>query len=316
MPTVDELARDVLASINTDENALAAAKWIDNRYREMVSKVKFRHLRKVGELSLPAIIETGTIDATRDSDDIAGTSTAFQTAMGAGAQEHYYFRTRTAWYQIESVTDESNIILISNFAEDDVADGAYKIAKRTHPLPATVRWVGDFYHTRLRRGLQSLSLDELNIISPGRSLIGNIPQYAAQVGLDSTGAYLLYEIYPPPDESEILHYIYWTLPGTLAINSTIPPVIDPYVLKEGVLIDLYRLEKSKEIRKGNIEQAAFWRNEEKAQLVIWERAIKDAIRTSRGADDITVILDWFRSRAESTGEQRTARDYILDNWSR
>ncbi len=316
MPTVDELAREVIASIDTDENAIAAAKFIDNRYKEMVSKVKFRHLRQVGELYLPGIFATGTVSATRGSDAVTGVASQFQTDLGAGAQEHYYFRASTAWYKIETVTNELALTLVSNFAEDDVSGGSYKIAKRTHPLPATVRWVGDFYHTRLRRSLVNVSLDELNHFSPGRSLTGNIPQYVAQVGLNAAGTMLIYEVYPPPEESELLHYIYWTLPTALSIGSTIPPVIDAYTLKEGVLIDLYRLEKSKAIRKGNIEQAAIWRNDEMTQMGKWEKAIKDAIRTSRGSDDMTVILDWFKSRAETTGEQRTARDYIIDNWSR
>jgi hypothetical protein len=92
-------------------------------------------------------------------------------------------------------------------------------------------------------------------------------------------------------------------------------VIDPYTLKEGIFIDLYRYEKARSLRKGNIEQAALWRNEEKTQMTIWKRIIDDAIRTSRGSDDLTIILDWFGSVARF-GDQRTARDYIYDNWSR
>ena len=88
MPTVDELARDVIASIATDANALAAAKWIDNRYKEMMSRVRFRHLRQVGELSVPGIYDTGTIAATRGSTAITGTATQFQTDIGLGAQQY------------------------------------------------------------------------------------------------------------------------------------------------------------------------------------------------------------------------------------
>ena len=316
MATVDEVVRDALAAINTDAGAIYAAKCVDNRYKEMVARVKFRHLRQIGELSIPAVITTGTVSISRGSTTVTGSSTTFQTEVGSGSQEYYYFRTRTAWYKIASITNETALELDSIFAEDDVSAGSYYIVKRYHPLASNARWMGDFVHTRLRKVLDERGHDQIDMIAPGRALVGNIPHYVAQVGVDSNN-YLMVEVYPPPEESEIIHYVYWQLPTALTISSTIPAVIDPYTLKEGVLIDLYRYEKAKSIRAGNIDQAGFWRNEEKAQGTIWERRIKDAIRTSRGADDITFILKSFAdSYGYRTRDQRTARDYVYDNWSR
>ena len=314
MATVDELARDVIASIATDANAIAAAKWIDNRYKEMVARVKFRHLRQVGELYIPGVFDTGTLAATRGSTAITGDSTQFETDISSGDQEYYYIRAASAWYEVASIESDTALTLASNFAEDDETEASYDLVKRYHSLGSTARWVGDFYFTRLRRTLADISLNELNILFPGRTLAGHIPSHVAQIGVDSDG-YLMYEVYPPPVDSELINYIYWTLPTTLAITSTIPPVIDPYTLKEGVLIDLYRYEKSVALRKGNVEQAAVWRNDEKAQGVIWDKAMKEAIRTSRGSDDITLILEMFRGVPFGQGEQRTARDYVYDNWN-
>ena len=316
MATVDELARDVIASIATDANAIAAARWIDNRYKEMVARVKFRHLRQVGELYIPGVFDTGTLSVTRGSTAITGDSTQFDTDVTvAGGVEYCVIRPSSAWYKITSVGSETAITLTSNFAEDDISDGSYKLVKRYHPLDSNARWVGDFYFTRLRRTLADISLNELDILFPGRTLAGHIPSHVAQVGVDSNN-YLMYEIYPPPVNSELINYIYWNLPTALTISSTIPPVIDSYMLKEGVLIDLYRYEKAAAIRKGNIEQAAIWRNDEKAQATIWDKVMKDAIRTSRGSDDITLILEMFRGVPFGRGEQRTAREYVYDNWSR
>ena len=53
-----------------------------------------------------------------------------------------------------------------------------------------------------------------------------------------------------------------------------------------------------------------------AQMTKWEKAIKDAQRTQRGSDDVTLILQMFRGVPIGRGEQRTARDYVYDNWSR
>jgi hypothetical protein len=148
---------------------------------------------------------------------------------------------------------------------------------------------------------------------PGRTLVGNIPTHVAQVGTDSSNN-LIYEIYPPPEESEIIHYIYWNLPSTLTANSTIPAVIDPYTLKEGVLIDLYRYEKAAARRNLQIEAANSWSNDEARQRTIWKKVIKDAIRTSRGSDDITFILTMFRTSQGRRRDQRTAHDYVFDNY--
>ena len=83
------------------------------------------------------------------------------------------------------------------------------------------------------------------------------------------------------------------------------------------MIDLYRFEKAAALRKGNIEQATVWRNEEKSQFTIWEKCIRDAIRTSRGADDLTIILEMYPGASSGHFfDQRTAREYIYDNWSR
>ncbi len=314
MTTLLEWARDVLASFDTDAEAVAVAKWGDNRYREMVSRVKFRHLRKVGELSLPGIYDTGTVTLTRGSTAVAGSSTQFQTDIGSGTQEYYFFHALVAWYKIASVTNETTAVLESAFAEDDVSGGAYKIAKRYHALASDARWIGDFYFTRLRKRLGTPPLDGLGIHSPGRTLAGNIPQYVSEVGVDSNG-YRMVEVYPPPVNSELLHYIYWAIPTTLTLSSTIPTVIEPHTLKEGVLIDLYRHEMVKQLRLGNVEAAVVFRNEQRTQMGTWEKAIKEAIRTSRGADDMTLILEMFPMHVRDT-EQRTARDYVFDNWSR
>ena len=56
--------------------------------------------------------------------------------------------------------------------------------------------------------------------------------------------YIEVEIYPPSDESEITHYVYWDLPSALTISSTIPAQIDAYVLKYLTLRNLtYQLRE-------------------------------------------------------------------------
>ena len=133
--------------------------------------------------------------------------------------------------------------------------------------------------------------------------------FVCQVGTDTNGT-IIVEIYPYPKESEIFHYVYWSLPSTLAITDTIPPQIDGYVLKEGVLVDAYRYKMAEAADKGDATTAQFWRNEMHAQRTVWNNVINDAIRADQGADDVTLILDTMGGPYVSS-DIRTARDHWL-----
>lgn len=319
MATVDEIARDIVASLATDAGAVIAAKWIDNRYKELVSRVRFRHLRNVGELLLPAVVDDGAVTATRGSVTVtpdADAKTALLTSPGTGDQEYWYIRISSAWHRIESIAATTAIITLATaFAEADVDESPYVVVKRYHPLATTARWLGDCMFTRLRLPLSVLPLETLDVLAPGRTLAGNYPRIVSQIGTDSNG-YVMVEVYPPPQDSEIIHYVHWVLPTALTLSSTIPPQIDSQVLKEGATIDLMRYEMAKSIRLGNVEAAALWRNESRTQETRWEKFVRAAIRADKGVDDITMILTMFGSQRYDGYEQRTARDIVLDRWSR
>jgi hypothetical protein len=314
MATVEEIARDLLGSLATSAGAPLAAKWIDNRYQELVAKVKFKHLREIGELSVPAVVDSGTASATRGSTTVTGSGTSWTTDIGSGAQEYWYIKVGSAWYKIASVGGDTSITLATAYAEDDASDNSYAAVKRHLPLDSNARWIGDFVHTRLRNKLDGpLSYEEMNRRYPGRKLTGSYPEAVALVGTDSNNT-LMVEVYPPPDKSEIIHYVFWNLPTALSFGSTIPPQIDPHILREGALIDLYRYEMAQALRLGRVDTAGFWRNESRTQMTKWERYIQDAKRADRGADDASFILERV-GRKMWVDEQRTARDIVLDRWT-
>jgi hypothetical protein len=315
MTTVAEAVKDIqsLAPKEAFQPA-AVAKWLNNRYVELVARVRFRHLRNLGELSLPAVLSTGTASATRGSTSVTGTDTTWQTDIGAGTQTQYYFRTLTSWYKIASIDGETSLTLASEFAESNVSGGAYEIVKRFHSLASSARWIQTVVFPRLRYKLIGPITDyEFDSLFPGRLLAGNHPQAFRHAGVDSDG-YIQVEVYPPPATTELLGYTYYSIPTALALGTTIPPQIDAYVLKEGALIDLYRALKIIQIEKGNIDAAAVYSNSEAKQITYWEKKIREATHTQRGADDITFILENFGG-ARRTGEIRTARDQIFANWS-
>lgn len=316
---VIQVVQDLLASVNSEANTLIALKWLNNRYQELVSRVKFRHLREIGELSIPAVVDSGTISVTKGSITVTPDATAqaaWLTSPGVASHNDWYFRASQTWYRIASVNaGGATITLDSAFAETSITAGSYKIVKRYHTVNSSARWFGDFVLSRLRYSLEIISMQEMDIKFPGRVLIGVYPTHIAQFNMNSSN-FITFEIYPPPSDVELIHYTYWALPGDLDISDNIPMVIDDYILKEGAMIDLFRFEKITALRKGNVEQAAVFANEEAKQRTIWERVMKDAIRTMRGVDDISLLLDMQHGRVRRVRDQQNAHDYILDTWSR
>lgn len=315
MATVEEIVKDLLGSFATDIGGPAAAKWIDNRYQELVSRIRFRHLRQVGELVIPGNIDTGTLAITRGSTAVTGTSTTFETEVGStGDQEYWWIRPSVAWYKVASIEGEEGLTFASAFSETTVTAASYKLVRRHHALDANARWLGDTaIHMRTRLPIAVIAHDELSMLIPGRTITGSYPRVMSQVGVDSNG-YLMVEVYPPPENSEIIYYIFWDLPTALTMSSTIPKQIDAYVLKEGAMIDLCRYEKVKLIQAGSIEAATVFRNDEMKYTTAWDKRVMEASRTQRGVDDISLILQTARrgSWPLQSGDYRTARDMVMD----
>jgi hypothetical protein len=313
MATVEDLARDVTGSLHIEEGYLATVRWINNRYQQLMNRVRFRQLRKIGEVQIPATYDTGTVAATRDSTTVTGTGTAWQTNIGSGAQEYWYIKIESAWYKISSVGGELAITLATNFSEDTVTANSYSAVKRHHALSANARWIGDFMLTRLRLPIPLIPLEQMDREAPGRILTDQVPHCVTQVGVDSSND-IMVEFYPYSDKSEIVHYVYWDVPSALTITSTLPAQIDLYMLKEGVLIDAYRYLKAKARKAGDHEGANSWRNDEFAQRTVWDRIIQDAVRADRGADDLTFILSMTANSRASNRGIINAHDHVYANW--
>jgi hypothetical protein len=54
MATIEEIAKQVIASVNSDATFLLAVKWADSRYKQLVSRARFVHLRKTGTIDISA----------------------------------------------------------------------------------------------------------------------------------------------------------------------------------------------------------------------------------------------------------------------
>lgn len=52
--TIEEIAKDAIAAINSEAGYLLAVKWANSRYRQMVTRARFRHLRETSTIDISA----------------------------------------------------------------------------------------------------------------------------------------------------------------------------------------------------------------------------------------------------------------------
>lgn len=312
--TVEEVARRVLAAVDSDANYLLACTWVSDRYRQLCSRARFRHLRRVGEIEIGAPISTGAFSVTRGSKVVTPDTdaTAAIQAAGPDLMRGRYIRFATVWHRINDVDLTTPALhLDSNYTEDTNAAIGYRIVDRFKSLDSTVRWISQtMVCMRRRTPVEMTTQKEMDLFDPSRILVlGYGPTVWSEIGSDDKGRKML-EFYPFSEREETIHFVYWPEPPVLKPDDDIPPGIDAYVLQEGALIDAMRYEASKATKEKDPEAAAIWTNAYRSQSTQWERIILDAIRTDRGVDDLQFILRTTRYRYPGTAITN-ARDEIF-----
>lgn len=309
MPTVQDIANEALAEVNSSAGLLNAAAWVNARYRELIASVRFHAQRRVGILVIPARVNTGTATATRGSNTITGNAAA--QAVWSSQLIGRHIRLSVTWYKIVGTTPDGTALRIEGeYGEADASAVSYDIVQRYHTLPTDVRWPGFFTHMRMRRTFKLDALELLDLDNPARQYIGAGPERGAEVGADENGAKLI-ELYPFCDAKEVIHYTYLSLPEKLGLTEMLPNVVDAFTLKEGVLANVMRWEMSQALHHQQFEVGATWRNDYRSQETRWEEKKRLAIATDRGDSETTFL--WRSARFGGTLERRelqTAEDHV------
>jgi hypothetical protein len=315
MTTVEEVARSVVAALHTDAGYLLASRWVSERYRQLCSRSRFRHLRRVGVLAVPANVTAGTVTVARGSRVVTGDATA--RAAWSNALVGRFVRASVTWYEVDEITASGDLHLVVEYAESDVTAGTYVVVARRLSLDPSVRWLGDaMVQPRRRWVLGHTSLTEMDTAFPARDLVDGGPRLWAEVGVAADQSKVI-EVYPYTATSEVVQYTYWPTPPDLGLRDPLPTVIDGYALKEGALIDLLRFEMARAAQRGDHETAALLRNDYRAQSTVWERVILEAIRADRGTDDVTFLLNATgMTQGVGPGDITTAYDQVLSRWPR
>ena len=291
--TVEELAREVVGSLDIEEGYLICQKWISRRYQELAARMHLRHLMQLGEVTVPGAYRTGTITVTKGSANVVGVGTAWTNALVGR-----FLRRANDWHEVLSVTDATHLTLKSPYQEATASGVSYHIVPRRVPMPAGVRHIEDFRNGFSGGYLELLGLAELDLRDPSRRLISNFTEIAAEIGVDNTTNpdVRLFEFYPYPQNDLHLSFTYRATPQEFVMSDTLPEVIDPGVLKEGVIIDAYRFCMAKALKEGRTDVAATWRNELRAQETTWKNKMTEAAQTDPAGGSGTVILRTNRGR--------------------
>lgn len=323
MSTVAEVARQVLAAVASPAaNHVLVSQWVARRLRELQSRSRMRHLRRIGTINIPAEVTTGTVTGTRGSAVLTGDATAVAAWQAIGRASllgrHIRLSGHTTWYELIDWDGDTVLTLDGALGEDSASAVAYSIVRRYFTLPSEVRWLGDFVHMRRHRGpLAAVSRAELDALFPTRPYIGNGPDFVVDLSYGREASGRIIELYPASTEANVIHYAYWAEPPLLGPDDQIPHVVDDHILVEGALIDLYRHQESVAMAAGNVDAAGLWRNEQRAQKTQWERDILEVTKADKGMDDVTLIArsSGMQGAAPLYGDVTNAQSHVYAGWS-
>lgn len=325
--SVQDLARSLLAATGADAGPQMAARWINERYIEFVGRARTHQLQHNASVFVPAPITAGTVSVTQGSASVVGTNTSFSnTNIG------WSFRANITWYVVVGVSGQT-LTLDSVYSEDSNTAASYNLVQRYIPIDPGARWVSHVAHMRTRRLLNALTTSEMQANYPSRQIVGGFPSVWSEAArfvtadfdisttLGQTGQKLI-EVYPPSTTPETYYYTYWRVPKTLALTDTLPPEVDEYVIREGVLVDIYRWKSEKAANKaietGNaqfLQIAEYYANKESRQRTIWEQTIQEGlVADAAWHPEISICIDTWPKAPIWDRDIETAHDWIVSTW--
>jgi hypothetical protein len=216
--------------------ASLAEQFIRDRYRRILDRRDWSALRKEAEFQLNASKEDGTVDVTRGSINVVGTTTTF-AATDVGRQ----FKSGTSpIYTIVTVTDAFNIVLDRAFGGDTATGSTYKIFDGYVTVPSDFLRFDTIADPsqgwQLRHWITS---GELNQIDPQRNTFG-LP-YLIVDRMYSSAGIPQFEAWPYTDAAKTLYYTYIKRADDLIDEDDVP--IFPLrsdVIVSGALADVAR----------------------------------------------------------------------------
>lgn len=329
--TVQDVALQILAATASDAGVQLAVNWLNQRYAEFCAHARVHQNRHYGSIFYPAPVTTANTNATATV--TIGSPTVTLSAPITTPVVGWQIRIFIQWYFIVAQSSDGlTLTLDTPFSEAPLGDNpstglVITIVKRFLPVvDPNTRWVSSVIHQRRRKRLTYRPYDQFNAMYPGRTLVAALTwcwteatRYIETLDispiLGAQGQKFI-EIYPPSNQQETYTYVYWTLPKTFAVTDVLPPEVDEYVLREGVLVDVYRYKAEQWAAKGNVEMAAYYGNREARQMTVWQQKIQEAqIADALYHRDIPVECTLFVDEGEYAGDITNAHQWIMSEWT-
>lgn len=294
--TVQEITSEALLNVASDAGQNTAANFLNQRYRRLASKVRFRHLRKRVEIVLPGLVSEGEATFTQNSDLVTGDADALVAwqALGAAKLRGRFIRAGSGgsqpWLEIAGL-ELDGLRLTAAFPFTTLAEGSYSIVARYHRLVGNIRWLGAVSVPRLNQPLTLGSEAEGNEYWAGRVVTGSGHPFKFWLAPPDFDGAPRIEVYPPAQSAESLHYVCHLEPPFLALTDYLPFGLSEDVLREGMEVNLLRLKWAKAVEEKQYDGAAHYRNEYNSSLTRWERdayAMAGDVDTTVGDDFIMV----------------------------
>lgn len=316
MPTFEELARRAQGLTQLIPPMPLAVQWASDRVHELLGKRRVATYKRNLELSIPGPVTTGTVTITRGAFAVVGNAAA-QTAwaaLDASFPIGWFMRPRAAWYRIASRTSTS-IILESAYAEANVSAVSYTLAKHYHALPESVYQLDEasFVVSRVGQPLEFLSETTMTLRYPNRWGIYfggmSLPHSICEVEPAASGARQV-EIYPYPNQSEMVTYAAYIDPPPFTYASQLPLGLDTHHMLPGLMADFYAWAAQDE---QDFQKRAIMLNEKARCLTRFESAKEQALQHLESSRTTAFILLNPKGRGWSPGGIRDAYSEI---WSR
>jgi len=137
------------------------------------------------------------------------------------------------------------------------------------------------------------------------------------VGVSETTNRRVIEFYPYDTQDALIRYTGYVVPEFESLNhkTAIPWYIDPHVIIEGVQIDVMKRKMSLAADAGNVDIAALWRNDYRAQETKWDKRKREFEKATSTEDDTEFILSSRGGIGSIDPDIKSGREERLTQWT-
>jgi hypothetical protein len=221
--------------------SLNMANFVNRIYHQIELMKEWWWLEKQARIRLFAAYDTGTVTTTDGSATVVGVGTDWVTAAVA-AKDYFKLDSEQHFYELQTVTDATNIDLTSNFIGANAAVG-YDIVRIRYSTPSDFARVRDLIHAKSGRRLQGRSWERFNKIRTDRGRVIKVqdPTMYTVYAKDASNNREIWVDPAPKNASDLI--LSYVVEVTELANDADEPLVPPRyqeVFIDGVMTNHYK----------------------------------------------------------------------------